>query len=85
MEEESAGEVFERGGWVAVYDDGLQVECLACYLREVFPVRPRNEERGRRGIVTYQLELLHQVVNGGWRSANQDMLPIDEAQQDGQL
>jgi hypothetical protein len=28
---------------------------------------------------------LHQVINGGWRSANQDVLAIDETEQDGQF
>lgn len=33
MEKQSRGEVFKRGGRVAVDDDGFEAECLACCLR----------------------------------------------------
>lgn len=79
---------------MAVDDDGLEAECLACYLRVglivIVSFTFLVSNNGSAAVVVaskaaYQLELLHQVINGSWRSANQDVLAIDETQQDGQL
>lgn len=81
---------------MAVDDDRFEAECLACYLcvgsivivSSTFLMLYMYNKIvvvAKVSKAAYQLELLHQVVNGSWRSANQDVLPIDETQQDGQL
>lgn len=66
---------------------GLRLNVLraTCELGLIVIVSFTFLELNNKSVAAYQLELLHQVINGGWRSANQDVLAIDEAEQDGQF